>query len=65
MCPLFILSDNGAEFKNWLIDNILQQLVIDQIFSVPYHPQSNEKLEVLHKYLKPTLRKLCEKDPNN
>ena len=24
-----------------------------------------EKLEVFHKYLKPTLKKLCEKDPSN
>ena len=27
-----------------------------------YHPLSNGKLEVLHKYLKPTLKELCEKD---
>ena len=64
MCHCFILSDNGTEFKNQLMDNILQQLVIDHIFSAPYHPQSNGKLEVFHKYLKPTLRKLCEKGPN-
>ena len=47
------------------MDQVLQQLGIDRIFSVPYHPQSNGKLEVFHKYLKPTLRKLCEKDPAN
>ena len=29
------------------------------------NPQSNGKLEVFHKYLKPTLKKLCEKDPTN
>ena len=38
---------------------------IEHIFSAPYHPQSNGKLEVFHKYLKPTLKKLCEKDPSN
>ena len=42
-----------------------QQLGIDHIFSAPYHPQSNGKLEDFHKYLKPTLKKLCEKDPCN
>ena len=42
-----------------------QQLGIDCIFSAPYHPQSNGKLEVFHKYLKPTLKKLCKKDPTN
>ena len=65
MCPRYILSDNGTEFKNSLMDQVLQQLGIDRIFSAPYHPQSNGKLEVFHKYLKPTLKKLCEKDPSN
>ena len=56
MCPRYILSDNGTEFKNNLMDQVLQQLGIDRIFSAPYHPQSNGKLEVFHKYLKPTLK---------
>ena len=53
------------EFKNSLMDQVLQQLEIDRIFSAPYHPQSNAKLEVFHKYLKPTSKKLCEKDLTN
>ena len=57
MCPQYILSDNGTEFKNSLMDQVLQQLGIDRIFSVPYHQQSNGKLEVFHKYLKPVLKK--------
>ena len=57
MCPRYILSDNGTEF--------LQQLGIDRIFSAPYHPQSNGKLEVFHKFLKPTVKELCKKDPAN
>ena len=65
MCPRYILLDNGTEFKNNLMDQVLQQLGIDRIFSAPYHPQSNGKLEVFHKYLKPTLKKLCENDPAN
>ena len=65
MCPWYILSDNGTEFKNSLMDQVLQQLGIDRIFSASYHLQSNGKLEVFHKYLKPTLKKLCEKDPTN
>ena len=47
------------------MDQVLQQLGIDRIFSVPYYPQSYGKLEVFHKYLIPTLKKLCEKDPAN
>ena len=47
------------------MDQVLKQLGIERIFSAPYHLQSNGKLEVFHKYLKPTLKKLCEKDPSN
>ena len=65
MCPRYILLDNATEFKNHLMDQLLQQLGTDCIFSTPYHPQSNEKLEVFHKYLKPILKKLCEKDQSN
>ena len=65
MCPSYILLDSGTEFKNQLMDQVLQQLRIDYIFSAQYHPHSNGKLEVFHKYLKPTLKKLCEKDPAN
>ena len=45
------------------MDQVLQQLGIDRIFSAPYHPQCNSKLEVFHTFLKPTLKKLCKKDP--
>ena len=58
ICPRYILSDNGIEFQSTLMDQVLQQLVIERIFSAPYHPPSNSKLEFFHKYLKPTLKKL-------
>ena len=38
MCSWYILSDNRMEFKNSLMDQVLQQLGINRIFSVPYHP---------------------------
>ena len=61
----YILSDNGTEFKNNPMDQVLKQLGIEWIFSAPCHQQSNGKLEVFHKYLKSALKKLCEKDPSN
>ena len=64
MCPRYILSDNSTEFKNHLMDQVLKKLGIEQIFFASYHPQSNRKLEVFHKYLKPALKKLCEKYPS-
>ena len=65
MCPRYILSENGTGFKNKLMEQVLQQHGIDHIFSASYHPQSNGKLEVFHKHLKSTLKKLCKKDPAN
>ena len=65
MCPMYILSDNGTELKNQLMYDILQHLGIDDILSAPYHPQSNGKLDVFPKYLKLTLKKLYENDPDN
>ena len=65
ICPGYILSNNGTEFKNNLTDQVLKQLGVERIFSTPYHPWSNGKLEVFHKYLNPTLKKLCEKDSSN
>ena len=47
------------------MNQVLQQLGIDRVFSAPYYPQSTSKLEVFHKHLKPTLNKLCERDPTN
>ena len=40
-------------------------LALIEFFSALYHPWSNGKLKVFHKYLKPTLKKLCERDPTN
>ena len=43
MCPRYIVSDTGTEFKSHLMDKVLQQLGIECIFSTPYQAQSNGK----------------------
>ena len=65
LCPWFILSDNGMEFKNQIFDKVTKDLGIERIFSAPYHPQSNGKLETFHKSLKSTLKKMCAEDQDN
>ena len=65
LCPRFILLDNGTEFKNQTFNRVTKDLGIKRIFSAPYHPQSNGKLETFHKFLKPTLRKMCAEDQDN
>ena len=65
MCPQFILSDNGTEFKNQIFNEVTKDLGIERIFSAPYHPQSNGKLETFHRFLKPTLKKMCADGQDN
>ena len=65
LCPWFILLDNGTEFKNQTFDRVTKDLSVERIFSAPYHPQSNGKLETFHKFLKPTLKKICAEDQDN
>ena len=58
MCPQFILSDNGTEFKNQLMHNVLQQLCIDHLFSAPYHLTVMENWRFFTNTLNPPLM-LC------
>ena len=39
LCPWYILSDNRTEFKNSLMDQVLQQLGIDRIFQCHIIPK--------------------------
>ena len=59
MCPQYILSENGTEFKNSLMDQVLQWLGIDRIFSAPYHPPEQWKTrslpQVFETYIEETL----------
>ena len=43
----------------------MKDLGIERIFSAPYNPQINGKLETFHKFLKPTLKKMCAEDQDN
>ena len=60
MCPRFILSDNGMEFKKSTNGWCTQTTWHQSYFLTSCHSQSNGKLEVFHKYSKPTLKKLWE-----
>ena len=56
MFPHFILSDNGREFRNQLMDSILKQLAIDCIFPAPYHPKLMENWKFFTNTLNQLLR---------
>ena len=52
------LSDNGTEFKNKLFKEVADQLGVEyKVYTPPYRPQFNGKIEGFHKYLKSCIAK--------
>ena len=48
-----LLMENGTEFKNNLFSRVAEQLGVERkIYSPPYRPQSNGRIEGFHKFLK-------------
>ena len=53
-----ILSDNGTEFKNKLFEEVADQLGVEyKVYTPPYRPQCNGKIEGFHKCLKSCIAK--------
>ena len=48
----FILQDNSTEFKNSQLIATFKLLGIKPLYSNPYSPQGNSRLENAHKLLK-------------
>ena len=63
-CPKLIISDQGTEFCNALVDSLTTELNINRIRTSPYQPQSNGKTErfnrvmndIISKYVSPGQR---------
>ena len=55
---LKILSNNGTEFKNKLMEEVSKELGVEyKIYSPPYRPQSNGRVESFHYFLKACIAK--------
>ena len=53
-----ILINDGTEFKNELFNNVAKELGVEyKIYTPPYHPQSNGRIEGFHNFLKACLSK--------
>ena len=53
-----IISDNGSEFKNQFFEVVAKKLnVKHRLFSPPYRPQSNGRIEGFHRFLKACIGK--------
>ena len=56
-CPRLIISDQGTEFCNAVIDSLSTELNIQRIRTSPYHPQSNGKTERFNRVLNDIISK--------
>lgn len=56
-CPLAIVTDNGTENCNKIVEEALKILKIDHILTSVYHPQSNAKVERFHRTMHDILSK--------
>ena len=61
-CPEILLSDNGKELNNDVLAYVCEEFNIEQHFTSPYKPRSNGKTENFDKFLKASIRKLCQED---
>ena len=58
-----LLTDNGTEFKNDLFSQVAEQLGVERkIYTPPYRPQSNGRIEGFHNFLKSCLEKHISKN---
>ena len=60
--PEILLSDNDKEFCNDTLAYVCQEYGIEQHFTSSYTPRSNGKPENFNKFLKASIRKLCQAD---
>ena len=61
--PREILSDRGVQFTSQLMGELHKLLGVKPLFTTPYHPSANGRVERLHSTLKSCLRKLCADKP--
>ena len=56
-CSKFILQDNGAEFKSDQLMSVFNILGMKCMYSNPYYPQGNGRIENVYNFLKCTIAK--------
>lgn len=61
--PREILSDHGTQFTSAMMYELPRLLGLKPIFTTPYHPSSDGRIERLHGPLKAILGKLCSEKP--
>ncbi|MCO5590992.1 hypothetical protein L7F22_044968 [Adiantum nelumboides] len=63
--PFELVSDQGKDFRNDLIQDLVKKLEIKHRYSTPYHPQCNGLVEAFNGVLHKILFKLVEEHPKD
>jgi hypothetical protein len=63
--PYRILSDNGSNFTSELMSDVMTILSVRQVFTAPYHPQSNGVVERLNGTFTSMVKKYMNEDQTN
>ena len=50
-CPIRLISDNGSNFAGKVMEELTRLLGVKQRFTSAWHPQSNGKVERLHRFM--------------
>jgi hypothetical protein len=61
-CPMQIVTDNGKEFANQVLDKLCDFLNIKHRKTTPYHPQSNSSAESFNRSMKKYLRAMLDNE---
>lgn len=56
-CPQAIVTDNGSEYRNQVMETVCREMHVNHIFTSTYHPQGNGKTERFHRVLNDMLAK--------
>ena len=55
---LKMLSDNGTDFKNKMLEQVAKELGFEhKLYTPPYHPALNGRIEGFHAFLKACIAK--------
>ncbi|CAF1031511.1 unnamed protein product [Brachionus calyciflorus] len=63
--PKVVLYDQGKEFNNAVVDNLIQRVGAEHFVTSAYHPRTNGQVERFNGELVKCLRRHCEQNPED
>ena len=60
-----VLSDQGTEFNNAVVDNLIRRVGAEHVVTSAYHPRTNGQVERFNGELVKCLRRHCEQNPED